>query len=200
MHEPLLRRAANPAPYRILGLVLKPYSIGHALLLEEESHTNLPMPVALAAAVWICANSWAENRRMRLSLWSNIKLDIWSWRCRRGRFDFKAEHEAFRRYVRDGSLHFPISEITIVGGELGGDPRPSGAPFLLSLQQFIMMKAGKSEEEAWDYPFGLAKMRMAVYYENEGSLAIKSEAEVIFDQAVAAERERAGKGGKKCQA
>jgi len=193
MHEPLLRRAANPAPYRILGLIMRPFSLGHALLLTQEAEKDMPMEVALAAAVWICSSSWRENRSP--GFWAGIKMELWKRRCRRARFDYELQRQAFERYVAAGSLYFPLSDI-IVTRPTAGDGLPSGAPFLLRLQQFLMMKLGLSEEAAWDYPYGLAKMRLACHLESEGAVNIKSESEEAFD--LAAEQER-NKGGSPCQ-
>src|SRR2546422_376258 len=142
MHESLLRRAANPAPYRIMGLSLRPFSIGHALLISDEGP---PAPLAgpgdaagatataLASAVLICANTWQQNLSLRTDPLFALKIKIWRWRNRHS--DYIGEASAFRRYVEDGSLDLPISE-----RGRSGNSRISGAPFLLRLQQWLMLE------------------------------------------------------------
>jgi hypothetical protein len=143
--------------------------------------------VALASAVWICANSWIENRAIRQDLLARLKIRIWQFRCRR--FDFAAEAMAFQRYVVAGSSEFPISDI--LDPTKGPSGRISGAPLLLRLHDFLAARFGMNDAAAWDHPLGLAKMRWAAYWEGEGGLEIANAQEEKFNQAVA-EAERKG--------
>jgi hypothetical protein len=111
------------------------------------------------------------------------------------RCDFQKELEVFAKYRLEGSLEFPPSNV--LHPHAGPPPRLPGCPMLLRLQQFLMLEFGLSESEAWDYPLGLAKMRFAAFWEQEGSFDIYNQHDADFD-AFVAEQER--KGAEQCQA
>jgi hypothetical protein len=188
-HEPLLRRAAMPAPTRVLGLPLRPYSIGHELLLTSEDRPAQTQLQALAAAVLICSNTFEENRRMPSDLLLTLKIKLWNRRIRK--MDLARELLAFAAYRNEGSLEFPLSEFDSSGSS-GHAP---GSPLILQLQQFMMLNFRLSENEAWDYPFGLAKQRWCAFYEREGGLRIKNRHEMGFMEFVAEEERK-----KQCRA
>jgi hypothetical protein len=192
MHEAALAIAALPAPTFLLGLRLRPYSLGHDLLLiREESnqrsdqgprdsvHTTFD---ALIKAALICSQSWEEYRRMNSDPFLQFKLWLWKKRLDRMRLDPLAELKRFTEYREQGSLEFPISDILKPGQKTG---RLAGAPFLLRLNQFLQIHLRKSEAEAWDYPLGLAKMRMEAFYETEGAIDIYNQQDREFDDFVA---------------
>jgi len=193
MHEGLLRQAAMPVPRVVLGLLLRPYSIGHELLIQADSSDFAKPETALISLVWICSNSWKENTRNRLDPLMSLKL--WLWRRRCGRRDFKKELEKFQAYREEGSLEFPLSELIETDGRRRG--RATGAPFLLKLQQFVCFHFKLSESEAWDYPFGMAKMHWSCMAEEEGGIKIRNEHDESFE-AYIEEQER--KGREQCQA
>ena len=189
MHEEILRRSANPAPVVCLGLLLKPFSIGHAVLLDTPAASP---SVALAAGVLICSNTWNQNRGMRLDPLLSLKTFCWELRRRWNRWNYTTEAALFRSYVQEGSLEFPPSEVVSPGQESG---RAQGSPFLLRLQQFLMLEFRMSESAAWDYPYGLAKCRWAAYWEAQNSLAVKNADEVQFERYIA---EQEAKGAAQC--
>ena len=84
MHEPLFARAARPAPAIVLGLLLRPFSIGHATLLHREDNPLAEgfesTPEQLAEAALICSQTWAESLKMPFD--PLISLKLWLWRRR----------------------------------------------------------------------------------------------------------------------
>jgi hypothetical protein len=92
---------------------------------------------------------------------------------------FHVELAKFISYRIEGCLEFPPSGITKPGR---GEPRIAGCPFLLRLQQFLMLQFRMGEAEAWDYPLGLAKCRWGCYWEENGDWSIYNEAEAQFDK------------------
>ena len=169
MHEPLLGRAANPAAAIVLGLPLKAYSLGHELLLWQAGNPLVEHDSAsgqhLAEAAWICSNTWRENTQPD----PFGRFKIWLWRRRIRKMPLEPNLEAFARYRKNGSLELPLSNTADPNEKSGRVP---GSPWVLLLQQFIQAKLGISEEAAWDYNFGLAKMRWAAYWEVEGGLRV----------------------------
>ena len=188
MHEAAFARAALPAPCQVLGMTLKAFSIGHELRLGKsegrnpKTETRNPKEaerLALIGAVLICCESWAEAQR---GDWlAGLKMWIWGKRLRG--IDWQIEAWKFAAYREEGALEFPLSSIPRPSS--GPLPRPPGSPFLLRLQQFLVVRLGLSQVEAWDYPLGLAKMQWASYWEEEGGLQIYNWQDCEHDAFVA---------------
>jgi hypothetical protein len=182
MHESVLARAALPAPTTCLGRRLLPYSIGHELWLAREGNPVLRgMVSGLPAAVLICSRTWDQLRAMDSERWLSLDLALWHWRARR--MDHARELARFIAYRADGLLEFPLSDVA--RRDRGQTPRLSGTPFILRLQQWLMLHLRLSESRAWDYPVGLAKMRWAAHWEQEGGLDVYSQHDAEFDEFVA---------------
>jgi len=195
MHERLLSEAAWPSPKVVMGMLLRPYSLGHELRL-----TALNNPLAdvdsgtaenIAEAVLICSQSWREAEKMPFD--SLLGLKLWLWRWRAHKLDFRAEIKKFVEYRKAGTVEFPISDVP----EASRSPsRIPGCPFLLRLHQWLMLHLRLSEAEAWDYPYGLAKCRWACYWEQEAGLKIYNAHDEEFD-AFVLEQEK--KGAEQCR-
>lgn len=187
MHEPLLAKAAKPAPMVCLGLLLKPYSLGHELCLIESGNPLTEFDLCpkrdLLDAVLTCSQSWQENQCMVFD--PLIRLKLWIWKRRCARFSFALELARFIAYRNNGSLELPPSELP--RKESG---RQLGSPFLLRLNQWLVLTLRLSEDHAWDYPYGLAKIRWAAYWEEEGGLDIYNQHEAQFDRFVAQQEAR----------
>ena len=207
MHEPALARAALPAPVVCLGMLLRPYSLGHELWLIRESNAALRGSIdGLPAAVLICSQDWDELRRMRSDHFLGLKLWIWECRMKRKEGDFlrglsrifankksalirgnsrkallEKELATFLAYRAEGLLELPISQVARSDRAM---PRLPGCPFILRLQQWLMTHFHLTESAAWDYPVGLAKMRWAAHWEQEGGLDIYNAHEAESDAQI----------------
>lgn len=193
MHEAAFARAALPATTQVLGMVLRPYSIGHDLFIQREALES-PTNANLIQSVLICCHGWTEARRLSGDWLLGLKLRIWGRRLRK--VDWPREREKFEQYRIEGCLEFRLSEIIRPGR--APRSRPPGAPFLLRLHQFLVTRLHKTEAEAWDYPLGLAKMQWAAYWEEEGGLQIYNWEDAEHDAFVAkmeAEEQAELKGG-----
>jgi hypothetical protein len=185
MHDVALALATLPAPTRIFGLPMRPYSLGHELQLIRESNSllsggsaNVPR-IEFAQAVLICSQTFEECRRINFDWLAGIKIAAWRWRMRN--VDHDPHVQAFINYRRDGSRFLPQGRQTIAGS---GSVKVAGAPFLLRLYQFLRIKF--NEPNPWDYPLGLATMQFAAYWEEKGSYSIYSEVDQVQDEALAA--------------
>ena len=206
MHEPALSRAALPAPVVCLGMLLRPYSLGHELWLIRESNAALRGSIdGLPAAVLICSQTWDELRRMRSDHFLGFKLWIWRRRMKRLEKSFTRivankrelksakisvnsreellgkELATFLAYRAEGLLELPISQVARSDRAM---PRLPGCPFILRLQQWLMTHFHLTESAAWDYPVGLAKMRWAAHWEQEGGLDIYNAHEAESDAQI----------------
>lgn len=189
MHEAALARAAQPATAVVLGTRLRVYSLGHELLLSSRPDLDLSRYEDLEHIVLICCQTWAEYSSPEF--WAGLKARLWRWRTWQWRLPvmrerIQEEARKFIAYRTEGSLEFPLSEIARAGRNLTGVRWP-GAPFFLRLHHFLTAHLGKSESQAWDYPFGLAKMHWAAFYEGEGSLDIYNAHDAEFDRFCAEE-------------
>lgn len=181
MHEAAFAQAAQPALVSVLGMELRPYSLGHELFLIRECNpiaagAALVTRAQLAAAVLICCQNVAETQAMNRDPFIGVKLALWRWRTRRR--ELVSELAAFEAYRVAGSAEFKCNEPRANGGKI----RYPGAPFLLRVFQFLVIHLRKSEAEAWDYPLGLAKMQWAAYWEGQGGLEIYNRHDAQFDK------------------
>lgn len=187
MHEWAFANAALPSPVTILGLNLRPFSLGHELWLIREGSSlaftsnQKPNAVDLPYAALVCSETFDELHGMNRDRFVALKLMLWRWRIARMQkrgMDLIQRMNRFLEYRNAGCAEFP--------GELPtnlSNARPLGAPYLLRLHNFVWLKLGKTESEAWDYPYGLAKMRYAEYLEGLGCWNIKGEYELEYDKA-----------------
>src|SRR5437660_1560903 len=82
MHEAALSRAALPAPTTVLGLRLRPFSLGHLLWLTRECVIE-SLANDLPAAVLICSQTWKELRANSCNSCLPdplLSLKMWLWR------------------------------------------------------------------------------------------------------------------------
>jgi hypothetical protein len=188
MHESLFASAALPAPVRVCGLPLRPFSIGHSLhLIRSESPfvTGEPiLPGDVFTAVWICASTWKEL--LYRDYLHVLKLKL--LRRKVAKSDHAETDKELVAYFKNGALELPNSEIYVPTRDKSG--REAGAPFLLRLQQFLMIHLRKNEADAWDFPLGLAKMRWQTYWEQEGGCDVKNAKEVQMEEMIRMSEEK----------
>ena len=193
MHEAALSHAALPTRVVICELLMRPFSIGHLLWLYREdlfdaAITGAMSPRQLSSAALICSQTWEESASIDTGWLVPIKIKIWNWRVRRAAVAqlkqapaapyYFCELSKFANYLSSGSMDFPESEIP---REAITPSRSPGRPFLLSLQQWLMVEFRMTESQSWNYPFGLAKMRWAAHWEAQGGIDIKNKREVEWD-------------------
>ena len=206
MHEAALSRAALPEPAVVLQMLLRPLSLGHIVAFNrhgvfESIAAGAINPTQLTVAVLVCCQSWDQLQLARPDYLESFKLWIWKVRVKRAAKRFSKsvagttyyEHEAekFARYLRAGAEEFPISDTPRPGGG-GSSSRSPGCPFLLRLHQWLVSFLGLSESQAWDYPFGLAKMRWSCHWEAQGGLDVENEADESFNRFVMEQESKAG--------
>lgn len=190
-HDAAFADAARPMRCVILRLALRPYSIGHEIILQQKLNPllspdffKLPETKQRQALIWavdICSQTWAEN---------NSTPSTWLERWRHNRawnkwekatnalteIDWRIAIADFINY-RNAGLQAPKVEPTE-----GASGRTMGAPFLASLIQFLIQKMGKTEDRAYDCPLSLAKFHYYTDAESEGHLKIPNQNEMDFDE------------------
>ncbi len=176
MHEAILAEAALPAPAKIFGLQMQPYSLGHELWLIRQ---NSPFVFGgeasrdkIAEAALICSETWDGARAMNHDWLLPAKLALWRFRIRNEIAAIAAED--FRRYRERGSLCVPINPPA--PGQV--TTRRPGSPFLIRLQMFLVEQCRLTDSEAWDHPLGLAMIKRAAWLEEKESLEVENDLDI----------------------
>lgn len=190
MDEDFLK-AALPSRVVCLGLPLRDFCLGHALILQRQNNPLVVGGVAemrhLVEAVSICSDTYEDALKIPTDRWLKLKLFIWFLLLRAP--DFEKEKAVFLQYVSNGSVSPKIKP---------GDGRSMGSPFLLRLARFLTSVLGYTESEAWNHRLGLAHFEYATYYESTGEMKVENAEDREFSAWVA-EQEAIEANKNKCQ-
>jgi hypothetical protein len=169
--------AEVPGRHTVFGVRLKPFCIGHALLLQRQNN-----PLGLEAIEWsevgkfdlleallICAGTfeeslrWIDSRRGAVWLWWNGRRLM-----RMSEREFTAGCAYFERYLQ-------------LGNSLPGfweDPRAKaprrGAPWMVQLKVALMAELHVTETAAMNYPVARAQHNLMTQWERKGCLRLRS--------------------------
>lgn len=167
MHDLAFADATRPTPVAVLQLPLRPYSLGHELLLLQKRNpfvlldqadfaalTAADQRKALIEAVNVCSHTWAQNHLEQDSQtqtrWQAWKLRRWwcQWLWRIRWLDWDDELIAFQDYLATShaGLRILSSEIPEDAeayqianqGETLGGGRSLGGPFAARLLLFVI--------------------------------------------------------------
>ena len=164
-------------PFRVLGLKMQPYTLGHDWLLYTLDsgfcrETNKPPTYDdLLISVWICAQKdhVAAIQRLAKPI-TRIWITLWSLYC--GKFDVGEAFATFHEYIK---AQTPDVEYWI---ESQGTKKPqSGTPFFQVLKVSMMRDMGMSEAEAWSTRYADAHLNFLTLLENMGKIRLISDHE-----------------------
>lgn len=135
-------QAAIPEPYTILGLRLRPYSLGHIILLHWVKSAFVlgtkPGMEDLVTSVFICTQTYEEAIRAL----DNPKLPkfMLRWERKIGRFDFDLKAKEFADYILAHSKAplFKLEE---------GKTRPNACPLVQSVKIALLSETNLTETE-----------------------------------------------------
>lgn len=165
-------KAARPEPPRIIGLQLRPYSLGHHVALHAYDSSFVKGSPDLFSdmilGVFICSQSWADWEAWRQSWKLPVFLKLWGKLA--GKFDVKKEAERFTTYVHEGSF-CPEAVTPTKGRELG-------APWEARIQLFLLRELRLKFAGAMDFPLALAWQLYCAHHEAEGGMRLLTEAEI----------------------
>jgi len=218
LHEIAFADVSCPERHVVLKLPLRDFCIGHRIILLRQRNPLLWMPEAefnllpfatqvfwLLEAVYVCGQSYAHRKTLeqgagpidRLINW--LKVKAWHRRRKRGETDWALELANFRNYLSSSRLitefksrreGFPFLP-TVASPDAKG--RPMGAPYDVSLVQFLMRELRLTSEEAHEYPLALAEIHYLSWMEREGGLRILNAFEMEFEDYCREENEKAAK-------
>lgn len=181
MNELAFADAQRPTPARCLRLNLRPYSLGHELillkkrnpirLLGHDSFSELTpeqQAYSVRMAALVCAATWHQNHSRRRF------VRLWGWAIKND--DIALAIADFNNYLKAG-LDCP--KFAPPDQEMPG--RSPGAPELLCLYEYVCklpprqwLPWGGSE---WDYPLALARYRYYTGLEMDGKIRLRSESD-----------------------
>jgi hypothetical protein len=159
--------AAVGEPCRLLGLDLKPFSLGHVILLhflDNAFVTGAPPTMEdLASAVFVCAQSYQDNLAVLhtgkvtlVNRWGVVRLTtvgkaMQHWQRSIGAFDLGEKCREFRVYMERGSKH-PI--VSTVHGVRPGS-QLNDCPFAQVVKVALLSEMNFTEAEVMDRSWSL---------------------------------------------
>lgn len=169
---------------RILRLPMRPYALGHELILLQQRNpllfltpdefVKLPIEQRIASimgAAIVCSLTWNKNQR-KIS-----GLRFWGWLNRNS--DWPAAVSLFREYRSAGSTHPKLTEKEIDEIENGkNDGRMLGGDLMTRLTNYCVDRYQRfGFQTPFDFPFGLALHLYFTDLEIEGRIHIENESE-----------------------
>lgn len=163
-------RAAIIKPFTVLGRSLRPYSIGHEILLTaagnafaKDSETS-PDFGYLAQAVRICRLDY--DGAIQEIMTGNLMFRIWMRYLKHAKVLPALEILKFKAYLR----HYRSGPDFTRKGELSR--AVTGAPFEQTLKVFLCTKMGFQVERALNYPYCAAVADYLTYLESKGAVTL----------------------------
>ena len=213
MHEYIFTDALLPASVSVLRLTLKPFCLGHQILLIRERNAFLThsetqfnaLPAdeqkrQLRMAALICSKSWTENHQR------DRGLTVWKWLVRNANYPVEIAH--LRLYLASAheSVFYtlnPKNEDDVRADDICADAagyeplhklrgRSLGAPLIARLLDFVATGdkfRAYGFPTPYDFPYGAALNLYLTHLEAEGSTRIEGHAEFAAKQAWAADVE-----------
>jgi len=192
--------SAMPEPVVLLHQNLKPYSLGHDMLLRRHRSPfvtleRMPEIEDLYMAVYLCACDFEEAQR-ELSLPGNVfaqRMADWQAIVVRENKGPLRESQVlelvldFQKYVRDGSQSPKFNPIG------NGNPRRKpGAPLLALMLRTLTREYHFTKSEALNLPFGWAMWLYLTHSEQEQRVRLVTQQDEDSDALIRAEMKKRG--------
>ena len=170
-----LLRAANPEPPRCLGLRLRPYSLGHDIILTALDNALLQGKRDindLLIAVFICAQPHEAWSKWCGSFWLPVFLRVWGLFLRR--CNWIESFAIFEDYLQQGRS---CPEVNVPVRDQRNSP---ATPWQQRLKLFLVMKMGLTEADALARPLALSHEDWCAAGEMEGVLNLLNDHDRAF--------------------
>lgn len=161
-------RAALPEPFRICGVKLRPFSLGHAILfkrfqipfLDDEGE---PTFNDFVTAIILCACRYEEA----IEVFQDIKFDrtLRKWMKKLRGIDVNAKVKLFYDYLSEHVDCVPLYSRSENGS-------PMDAPFEQVVKLTLMSKCGRTETEVLNLPYSLAIWDYLTFKAMEGQVTL----------------------------
>lgn len=170
MNPTLYRELMIPRPFVVLGVELKPFSVGHKLLLQqigspyEDGKSCGPDDLMLAVA--FCSTTFEYGCAELNSV--NLGKRIKSWYKRLTDPDWPAASKLFGEYIAYHSRFY-----SFVQTQEPDQYTQSKTPLLHSVVATLMIEYGLSHSDAMNRCFGLAMCDYILACERKGGVAVR---------------------------
>ena len=171
-------QAAIPEPHVILGRKLRPFCIGHYLILSRFDCAYVSETAANASredlifAVLVC--SMRPREFMEFIEGDGVEDAVKEWGQKIGLFDFKEKSDAFQKYLTEHSK-MPGFWIEQDGGR-------SGAHWAQSVLLCLTSQLGYTREEAEQVPLTQAFHDYLKHAENSGAIRLMTPEEIALTE------------------
>lgn len=188
-------QALFASPPVICGVRLRPYSLGHEMLLHRLGNPFVTggerTAQALMTAVLVCSRTTAENRERTLRPTVRDVARLWWWGRRwRRRMDLPTAVDSFGQYIAD---HSEVPEHKVAEKQ-DSAPHLAAAPVPWHIVRCLCSEYGMLPEQAWDCPKALAVCYWDVWRESQGDETLASEDELKVSEMVQRGRESMAHG------
>lgn len=175
-------KAAIPEPHTILGQRLRPFSLGHYLILSRFDSPFLAENGAaidrndLIFAVMVCAMDYQEFFDFMQSPKHEEKIRAWGNAV--GLFDVEAKIMAFHAYLLSGMKAPKFWD------EGEGKPKPSGTHWSQSMILTLTGKLGYTHREVLNCPLTKAISDYLRHHEEQGAVRIMTDEEIALVESI----------------
>ena len=174
-------RVCLPEPFTVLGLRLRPFSIGHKILMariENAFEVGGQLGIAdLVTGVLICSKKYSEFEELLnsgkfvsfVNDWQRklcYKFSLFGNSFLLREIDWPEKTKLFIEYLAEGNKIPPY----IVDSKQSGK---SGMPLVQLVRSCLISHCGYSNSEVMDTPWNMALMDFLTYYEKEGAVVIE---------------------------
>ena len=176
----------QPVKTTCLGLELKPFSLGHNILLHGVESAfvmgGLPDFSDIAISVFICSRSYTDAVKAFHS--KEVHKFMAKWQKQIGNFNLPEKCALFAEYLKQGNevptYSWPEDQ--------EGKSRPSTSPIVLAVKSTLQHKLNFREAELMDRPWNLCLLDWLILKELEGAIAFVdedalAEAKKVADEA-----------------
>jgi hypothetical protein len=137
-----------PEPYKVLGVLLRPLSYGHMILLNRCGLDPVTDEKGLALAVQICSKDFREALSFLDSIFTPVgQIEIETLAYNIGEADILAAFSAWVEYTEGHSSRPEYCPID-------AEESDRGAPFLAQLRSWLIGHCNYSPDTIMDAPFG----------------------------------------------
>ena len=178
--------ATMPEPWQVLGLRLRPFSLGHYKLLRRFNCAFVQDDAVncergdVVLGVLICSMKPAEFLALMES--ENFIETVKEWGQKCGLFDLAEKAALFKEYIEAHSVVPRYWEKENHGSD-------SGAHWAQCVEVALRSKLGWTAEEIDEQPLSKAFADYFKYAESEGAIQLMSEREIAFIEASKRQKE-----------
>lgn len=161
-----------PDPFVVLGLELKPLSLGHLLYLDRFDLLPATQPDQIATAVMLCSRPVDDIPATLADPWLAWKMRVWLWRVSPfSEIDWAAKMLAFSDYL-DAHTEEGPSTISLNDSAGSNSLADSGTPWLQHLKVTLQKALNYSHADVLALPYPQALWDYYAHHEIEGNLMV----------------------------